>query len=120
MKKEKMARQIPKGQYCHGELVSNGDGIYKAPNMCPWYEDLGVLVLHRDEKEAEKIAKKEGYAGYRKCDVADKCVSECWTSTSTRCKVQMCACKFEGVVDKEEDTYLWDQLKICDTNLDIE
>lgn len=114
-----MIEKIPEGSvYCHGTLVRDErTGSLLAPEMCPWWKDLGIVVLNRRIEDAERTAEELREKGVlvRGCAVcdADGCRNECWTGGSTDCRVKTAQCLYLGIKDESEETLLWDQCKIC-------
>lgn len=106
-----MKKHIPPDSiYCHGNDF----------NICKWWHSLGLLIVHKDIKEAEKIAEKlkaEGKSiyGVEKCD-SKRCKYECWSGGSTDCCFYPTRCDFLDKTDIHDDSLLWDMCKECGVN----
>lgn len=48
------------------------------------------------------------------CEHSKTCNDTCWSSPETSCQVSIIGCKYLGIVDKTEDTLLWDGCKECE------
>lgn len=120
MSDEEKRSLVPKNTiHCHGRLVRNEEtGNLDSPELCPWWWNLGVLVVHRDVEKAREIAerlKDEGKKvyGFERCDNAEICEKKCWSSAATNCLYNPTRCELLDFDDPREDTLLWDQCKIC-------
>lgn len=93
MKKRAMKKYIPNGVYCHDP--------YDVHKTCPWWKSYKVQRRHRNPPSAEYIA----------CDFAKGCDLDC---DKYNCHDNLIVgCKYLGMLDKKQDTLLWDQCKEC-------
>ena len=104
--------QIPKGIYCYAEKT------------CPYFDHRGIVIYHRKKKAADEIAIafSEGNqkACGKVCPDANTCKRDCWSEPGTNCKDIVVGCKYLGFIDNTQSTLLWDQVKECGVNDDIE
>lgn len=64
---------------------------------CKWWHYIRTIRIHRDSG----------------CEFAGDCKKECWRTPETQCRHIVCRCDYENFTDREEETLLWDQCKIC-------
>lgn len=104
--------QIPKGIYCYAEKT------------CPYSDFRGTVIYHRKKSAANEIAiafsEGKSTATGKVCPNAQHCKRECWSEPGTNCKDIVVGCKYLGFIDNTQSTLLWDQVKECDVNDDID
>ena len=88
--------KIPHGAYCYGEGGRD--------DKCPYWEYVTTIIFYKDSKN--------NCNSYDKCEDNDKC----GTSFRTSCKVDVIKCSYLNLIDKDEETLLWDQVKECGIN----
>ena len=88
--------KIPYGMYCYGRGGRS--------DKCPYWEYIETIIFYKDSKN--------------NCDSYDKCEDndKCGTSFRTSCKVDVIKCNYLNLIDKDEKTLLWDQVKECGIN----
>lgn len=92
MKKRTMKKYIPKNTvYC---------------GKCRWRHFLGTICLHRNPEDFPNNP-------VEKCDCSDTCEHKCWTGGSTNCMKEIWKCDYLGLIDKKQDSLLWDGCKEC-------
>lgn len=87
--------KIPGGIYCY-----NNNGT------CPYYNYVRTDRLYENNGE--------------KCPHRDKCDEECGTDSTNSCTVKVVECKYMRYVDECEDSLLWDMVKECGINGEID
>ena len=90
MKKRAMKKWIPK------DTVYCGD--------CKWRHYLGEIKHHKNPPNEK---------GWEQCQYANECKNECHTGGDTNCTSLVFKCDYLGMVDKEQDSLLWDGCKEC-------
>lgn len=64
-------------------------------DSCKWWHHIKTIKLNRSN-----------------CEYTE-CKEVCWTKPNNSCGVQVVKCDYMNYIDKNEDTYLFDQVKEC-------
>ena len=101
MKKRAMKKWIPKNtMYCDG---------------CKWLRYIKTIYLHKNPKKLKLLDVPNVVV--EKCQHAEECNDECWTSDMTRCHKEVWRCEYLGFTDYEQDSLLLDGCKECGVSL---
>lgn len=98
---------IPKGMYCHGELIGDGNGGYYHPHLCPYWRQ----ITGRHEQE-------NGWCDYLRKGDYELNREDQWTEFK-----MVDGKRVDGDSQTAEEigipmSLLWDQCKECNINMD--
>lgn len=101
MKKRAMKKWIPKNTiYCCN---------------CKWRRYIKTKILHKNPDELKAI--NFPHVVIEKCEFADECNRDCWTTEQTRCRNEVWRCEYMGYTDYNQDSLLWDGYKECGVHM---
>lgn len=100
LSKDEMKKLIPKGIYC-----DSGN------ERCPWFQHIEDRKIHAQPPSKE----------YALCEVSSECGENCWTTLETSCRQyqSVARCEYMDFTDWDEETLLWDGVKECGENDDL-